>query len=96
MEAAILREAAHPDRDPIDVTAQNAQSLLDATWDRVAAEVGSGTSARIGPDLSIVSVGTATRCDHRSVRIPLVLGDGDGNTSTVALTIQIEPLLDET
>lgn len=96
MEAAILSEAGHPDRDPIDATVQHAESLLDTTWDRVSAEVGSSASVRLGPDLSIVSVGEATRCDHRSVRVPLVFGDGDGNTSTVALTIHLEPLLDET
>ena len=49
----------------------------------------------MGPDLSIVSVGQATRSGERSVRVPLVLGDGDGNTSTLVLTIQLDPLMDE-
>ena len=50
---------------------------------------------RIGPSLSIVSVGEATRADDRSVRIPLVLGDDEGGTSTVVLTVRIDPLLSE-
>jgi hypothetical protein len=49
----------------------------------------------MGPDLSIVSVGQATRSGERAVRIPLVLGDGDGDTSTLVLTIQLDSLLDE-
>ena len=49
----------------------------------------------MGADLSIVSVGEAARTGDRAVRIPLVLGDAEGNTSTVALSIQLEPLMDE-
>ena len=32
---------------------------------------------------------------ERAVRVPLVLGDAEGNTSRVALTIQLDPLMDE-
>jgi len=95
MEAAILSEEQHPEREPIDSVAERAESLLDTSWERISAEVAQGAGVRIDRDLSIVSVGEATRAGERSVRVPLVLGDGDGNTSTVALTIQLDPLIDD-
>ena len=72
-----------------------AQSLLDTSWEQVAGEIERSAGIRVGPDLSIVSVGEATRSGERAVRLPLVLGDGEGNTSTVVLTIQLDPLMDE-
>jgi hypothetical protein len=62
----------------------------------VTAEIESMRAVRIGPELSIVSVGEATRAGDRAVRVPLVLGDGGGSTSTLVLTIQLDPLIDET
>ena len=50
--------------------------------------------ARIDSHLSIVSVGEATRADERSLRIPLILGDGEGGTSSLILTIRLDPLMD--
>jgi signal recognition particle receptor subunit beta len=94
MEAAILGEHRHPEREPIEATAERAEMLLDTSWERVSAEVGGSSGVRIGADLSIVSVGEATRASERSLRVPLVLGDGDGNTSTIVLTIQIDALTD--
>ena len=49
----------------------------------------------LGSDLSIVSVGEASLAGDRSVRVPIVLGDGEGQTSTLVLTIQLDPLIDE-
>jgi hypothetical protein len=51
---------------------------------------------RIGLDLSIVSVGEATREGNRAVRLPLVLGDAEGGTSTLVLTIQLDAPAEET
>ena len=51
--------------------------------------------ARLGPDLSIVSVGEATRLDAHSLRVPVVLGDREGQTSTLMLTIRLDALVDE-
>ena len=50
--------------------------------------------ARFGADLRVVSVGNATREGERAVRVPLVLGNDDGETLTVALTVQLDPLLE--
>ena len=49
----------------------------------------------LGPDLRIVSVGSATRHDERSVRVPLVLGDADGATASIALTISLDGIVEE-
>jgi hypothetical protein len=95
MEAAILAEADHPDSGGIDSAAHQAESLLDTSWERVTGEIEKPEGVRIGADLSIVSVGTASRSGERALRVPLVLGDADGNTAKVALTIQLDPLMDE-
>jgi len=95
MQDAILQEAEHPERSAIDEAATRAETLLDTSWEQVAGEIERSAGIRVGPDLSIVSVGQATRSGERAVRVPLVLGDGDGNTSTLVLTIQLDPLMDE-
>jgi len=93
MERAILADGDHA---ADDVVTRQAEALLEPTWDAMRAEVGSAQGVRIGPDLSIVSVGEAVRAGDRAVRVPLVLGDVCGNTSTLVLTIQLDPILDET
>jgi signal recognition particle receptor subunit beta len=95
MEDAILREAEHPERDEIDETAHRAESLVTTSWEQAAGEIERSTGIRVGADLSVVSVGQAMRSGERAVRVPLVLGDGEGNTSTLVLTIQLDPLMDE-
>ena len=90
LENAILQEQEHPDTDAIVEAAHRTESLFDSaepmTFD------GDG-GVRIGPDLSIVSVGQASRSGDRSVRVPVVVGDSEGRTSTLVLTIQLDPLL---
>ncbi len=97
LEEAILSEGAGLDADATVVAndAPATESLLDPPWHHGADTLEPPLGARIGPDLSIVSVGEATRADERSVRLPLVLGDGDGETSTLVLTVRLDPLLDE-
>ena len=46
-------------------------------------------------DESHTAFGEATREGDRSVRVPLVLGDADGGTSPVVLTIQLDALVEE-
>ena len=92
---AILAAAENPDFPEIDSTARQAESLLDTSWEHVTSEIEKSDGLRIGTDLSIVSVGEASRSGERAVRVPLVLGDADGNTARVALTIQLDPLMDE-
>jgi len=96
MEQAILAEAQDEhEASAIAEAAFDAQHALDQPWDELAKEAKSGPGARIGADLKIVSVGSAARSGDRSVRVPLVLGNDDGETVTLALTLQLDPLLDE-
>lgn len=96
MEEAILADAEHPDADEIDASIHDAETLLESTWDPVADEIERPKAMRLGPDLSIVSVGTATRAGARAVRVPLVLGDTEGRTASLTLTIQLDAVSDET
>jgi len=95
MEEAILAEADHPDQHAIDESVAAADALSGQPWLHEPDALDAQAGVRIGPSLSIVSVGEATRADDRSVRIPLVLGDDEGGTSTVVLTVRIDPLLSE-
>ncbi len=92
MEQAILDEAAAP---AAEHAASEAATLLHRSYSEAAGEIARGSGARLGRDLSIVSVGTATRAGERAVRVPVVLGDGEGGTSTLVLTIQLETLVEE-
>jgi signal recognition particle receptor subunit beta len=96
MESAILGEPSHPEAPALDAATRQAETLLDTpSWPQVTGEIERPTGARLGPDLSIVSVGEASRADDRSVRLPLVLGDAEGSTTTVVLTLRIDVLVDE-
>jgi signal recognition particle receptor subunit beta len=94
LESAILQEEEHPDADAIVTAARRTESLLDSA-EPMPFEIDGDAGVRLGPDLSIVSVGQASRSGERSVRVPVVLGDSEGRTSTLVLTIQLDPLLDE-
>jgi signal recognition particle receptor subunit beta len=91
MEEAILAEPDHPDQLAIDAESHAAASALsDSPFEAEPIAV-----ARVGGSLAIVSVGEATLADDRSVRIPLVLGDDEGGTSAVVLTVRLDPLLED-
>jgi len=96
MEEAILAEPDHADHGAIEAESDAAVEVLssDQPWLHEPDALDAPSGARIGPSLSIVSVGEATRADDRSVRIPLVLGDDEGGTSSVVLTVRIDPLLE--
>jgi hypothetical protein len=95
MESAILEEEEHPESSQIAAAAHRIETLLDAPVPGALDEIGSPSGVRLGPDVSIVSVGEAVRAGDRSVRLPLVLGDGEGRATTLVLTIQLDPLPDE-
>jgi hypothetical protein len=93
LEEAILAEAeAGPDESNLGGAAE---ALFDEPFHHGGDAIEAPLGARIGRSLSIVSVGEATRSDAYTVRVPLVLGDGDGETSTLVLSIRLDPLLDE-
>jgi signal recognition particle receptor subunit beta len=92
MEEAILAEPEHPEELAIDAESQAAAAALSgAPWENEPDRLAEPLGARVGASLTIVSVGEATRADERSVRIPLVLGDDEGGTSEVVLTVRIDP-----
>ena len=95
MEEAILAEPDHPDAGQIEAAAFATEAVLDEPWHDTGGVLEETLGARIDETLSIVSVGEAVRADARSIRIPLVLGDADGQTSTVVLTIRLDPLISE-
>ncbi len=96
MENAIAGEASNAEASAVEATARQAETLLDTpSWPPVTGEIERPAGARLGPNLSIVSVGEASRAGDRSVRVPLVLGDAEGGTTTVVLTLQLDVLVDE-
>lgn len=96
LERALEQEAIAADGGaaPGDTLDAAARSAFDRTYDELAGEPKPESAFALGADLRIVSVGTAARAGERSVRIPLVLGDATGATASIALTVQLDPLLD--
>jgi len=96
MEDAILSEAeAAQEAEAAGEMVLEAQSALDRPWSDLEEEAKASAGPRLGPDLRIVSVGTASAVDVRSVRIPLVLGNAEGETVSLALTVQLDPMLED-
>jgi hypothetical protein len=81
------RELSSPTRG-LDAGRVTASRWIPGTTSQVSPVPG----PRISRELSIVSVGAATRVDDRSVRVPLVVGDRDGETATLVLTIRLDGL----
>jgi signal recognition particle receptor subunit beta len=95
MESAILEEEEHPESSEIAAAAHRTETMLDTPVPGELGEIEHPTAVELGPGVSIVSVGEAVRAGDRSVRVPLVLGDGEGRATTLVLTIQLDPLIDE-
>ncbi|HJO23297.1 MAG: GTPase domain-containing protein [Myxococcota bacterium] len=96
MQEALEAEGSEPDAFALDALADDAQTLLEEANPFTTGEISRPAGVRIGLDLSIVSVGEATREGNRAVRLPLVLGDAEGGTSTLVLTIQLDAPAEET
>ena len=95
MEQAILSEEINEEEaDAAGAVTQTAQAMLDQPWDAVSHSAKPNQGARLGADLRIISVGEAHRTNDRAISVPLVLGNDDGETITLALSIQLDPLLD--
>ncbi len=94
MERAMLDEPAHPEAAAVAEARQSAEELLAPGWETRSGEIERPSGARIGPDLTIVSVGEAVRSGDRELVVPLVLGDGSGRTSTLLLTLRLDALIE--
>lgn len=103
LEAAIEADLAESGEAPADSFSRtvpdgldlDTQATFNASYEELSNEDKPASQLRLGDDLRIVSVGVASRDGVRSVRIPLVLGDASGATASIALTIALDPLLDE-
>src|SRR5499426_1919101 len=94
MESAMLAEAEHPDAGAVAEAARGAEALLSPGWTAASGEIERPAGVRLGPDLTIVSVGTAVRSGDREVALPLVLGDASGRTGTLLLTLRLDALIE--
>ena len=95
MEAAILAEADDSGAGELDALLSETQSSLDRPWAELNHEAKASNGARLSDDLRIVSVGTARASGRRSVAVPIVLGNDDGESVSLSITISLDPLLDE-
>jgi hypothetical protein len=94
MESALLEAAELSEASAEAVLARGTDELLAPAWDDPTGEIERPQGARIGPDLTIVSVGEALRTGDRELRLPLVLGDSAGQTSTLVLTLRLDSLIE--
>jgi hypothetical protein len=94
MERALLEEAELSEASAEAVLARGTEELLAPAWDDPTGEIERPQGARIGPDLTIVSIGAAVRTGDRELRLPLVLGDSAGQTSTLVLTLRLDTLIE--
>lgn len=60
-----------------------------------ALELETSQSPQLGPELSIASVGEATRCGDRAVQVPIVVADKEARSTTLILTISLDALQDK-
>jgi signal recognition particle receptor subunit beta len=88
------RESAEKRRESARQTVEAAEQAFDRPWESMSEEIKSSKGARIGLDFEIVSVGEATVAARRCVQLPLVLGNPEGETITLRLTVALDPLLD--
>jgi len=95
MEAGLVAEARGAAEGRAgERTTLEAQSALDRSWHELEQETKQEAGLRVGPDLRVVSVGTARLEGSRSVRVPLVLGNDEGETASFSLSVRLDPLLD--
>jgi signal recognition particle receptor subunit beta len=95
LEAAILDEAeALTTREGPDALERAfSDSSRPPRWQHDHAAEGKPDSTLVG-DLRVVSVGQADLEDDGGVRLPLVLGDVEGRTRSVVLSLRLDPLVD--
>ena len=95
MEAAILAEANDPEAGELDSLLSHTQVSLNRSWSDVERDTKASSGIQFTDDLQILSVGTASKSGIRGVSVPIVLGNDDGESVSLALTISLDPILDE-
>ncbi len=95
MERAILEEAEHPEHAAIGAAAHETETLLDGpAWEQAEELAEPEAPGGLGR-LRVESVARASTTPDGAVRVELVLEDEDGRRSAVALTLRIDPLLED-
>jgi signal recognition particle receptor subunit beta len=92
-EAAILAEGDSEELDPIaDLAALDSASGTQPDWNAISGNT-TKPEGGLGADLRIVSIGQAALDTEGGVQLPLVLGDGSGQTRTVVLSLRLDALI---
>jgi len=93
LEAGILNEgeAFATDADPDAIEQALSRSPQPPSWERNHAPEAKPDASLTG-DLRIVSVGQADLEGDGQLRLPLVLGDAEGRTRSVVLSLRLDPL----
>jgi signal recognition particle receptor subunit beta len=96
LEAAILAEGeltgGAEESAPIGL--ELSPERIQPDWE-AASNTRSEPGAKPGGDLRIVSVGQATSDAERGIRLPIVLGDEEGRTHSLMLSLRLDSLLDD-
>lgn len=96
LEAAILAEADEHEGDALDADLALDLSPPSAQPDwQATAAVESEPKEALAANLRIVSVGQADLDGEGGLRLPVVLGDENGQTRSVLLSLRIDPLPDD-
>ena len=75
-------------------TVDTTRHALDRPWDSMAEEIERSEDVRLGGDFEIVSVGEATVMSPRSIQLPVVLANSEGETANLRLTVALDHLLE--
>jgi signal recognition particle receptor subunit beta len=93
LEAAILAESAGDEVDALaELVELESEPGRQPDWNAVESSANK-PDAGLGAHLKIVSVGQAALDTEGAVQLPLVLGDDDGQTRTVVLSLRLDELL---
>jgi signal recognition particle receptor subunit beta len=95
MERAILEEGEHPEHDAIGAVAHETETLLDGPAWGQAEQLAEPEAPDSHGRLRVASVAHSSTTADGAVRVELVLEDEAGRRSAVALTLRIDPLLED-
>ena len=93
LEAAILAEGDGEDQGDIaELVELDPATGTQPDWNAISGNIAKPPGS-LGADLRIVSVGQAALDSDGGVRLPLVLGDENGQTRTVVLSLRLDALI---